>query len=100
MLLEQFLGDFRSLMPEDTWRRKSGRRNSDVPTFFFGVDFGRHGHEPVLVQLMFRPVARPQHGFLRVAKFFQVEHRLDLLVDLKLASELPSLLVQGPPPRQ
>jgi hypothetical protein len=29
---------------------------------------------------------------LTVAKFFQLEHRLDLLVDLKLASELPSLL--------
>jgi hypothetical protein len=41
-----------------------------------------------------------------VAKFFQLEHRLDLLVDLKLASELPSLLVkpaaksaQAPPTR-
>jgi hypothetical protein len=31
---------------------------------------------------------------LTVAKFFQLEHRLDLLVDLKLASELPSLLVR------
>ena len=31
---------------------------------------------------------------LTVAKFFQFEHRLDLLVDLKLASELPSLLVR------
>ena len=29
-----------------------------------------------------------------VAKFFQLEHRLDLLLDLKLASELPSLLVK------
>jgi hypothetical protein len=29
-----------------------------------------------------------------VAKFFQLEHRLDLLIDLKLASELPSLLVK------
>jgi hypothetical protein len=29
-----------------------------------------------------------------VAKFFQLEHRLDLLVNLKLASELPSLLVK------
>jgi hypothetical protein len=28
------------------------------------------------------------------AKFFQLEHRLDSLVDLKLASELPSLLVK------
>jgi hypothetical protein len=35
-----------------------------------------------------------------VAKFFQLEHRLDLLVDMKLASELPSLLVQSPPPHQ
>jgi len=38
---------------------------------------------------------------LTVAKFFQLEHRLDLLVDLKIASELPSLLVRsgttGPP---
>jgi len=32
---------------------------------------------------------------LRVAKFFQSEHRLDLLVDLKIASELPSLLVRS-----
>jgi len=31
-----------------------------------------------------------------VAKFFQLEHRLDLLVDLKLASELPVLLVKSP----
>jgi len=29
-----------------------------------------------------------------VAKFFQLEHRLDLLTDLTLASELPSLLVK------
>jgi hypothetical protein len=29
-----------------------------------------------------------------VAKFFQLEHRLDLLLDLHLASELPSLLVK------
>jgi hypothetical protein len=32
---------------------------------------------------------------LTVAKFFQLEHRLDLLVDLKLASELPALLVRS-----
>jgi hypothetical protein len=31
---------------------------------------------------------------LTVAKFFQLEHRLDLLVDLKIASELPALLVR------
>ena len=31
---------------------------------------------------------------LTVAKFLQLEHRLDLLVDLKIASELPSLLVK------
>jgi len=31
---------------------------------------------------------------LTVAKFFQLEHRLDLLVDVKIASELPSLLVR------
>jgi hypothetical protein len=30
------------------------------------------------------------------AKFFQLEHRLDALVDIKLASELPSLLVKRP----
>ena len=29
-----------------------------------------------------------------VAKFLQLEHRLDLLVDLKIASELPSLLIK------
>jgi hypothetical protein len=29
-----------------------------------------------------------------VAKFFQLEHRLDLLIDLKIASELPSLLIK------
>jgi hypothetical protein len=29
---------------------------------------------------------------LTVAKFFQLEHRLDLIVDLKLAASLPSLL--------
>jgi len=32
---------------------------------------------------------------LIVAKFFQLEYRLDLLVNLKLASELPSLLVRS-----
>jgi hypothetical protein len=31
---------------------------------------------------------------LTVVTFFQLEHRLDLLVDLKLASDLPSLLVR------
>ena len=31
---------------------------------------------------------------LTVAKFLQLEHRLDLLIDLKIASELPSLLVK------
>ena len=31
---------------------------------------------------------------LTVAKFFQLEHRLDLLVDLRIASELPALLVR------
>jgi hypothetical protein len=31
---------------------------------------------------------------LIVAKFMQLEHRLDLLVDLKIASELPSLLIK------
>jgi hypothetical protein len=32
---------------------------------------------------------------LTTAKFFQLEHRLDSLVDLKLASQLPSLLVRN-----
>jgi len=32
-----------------------------------------------------------------VAKFFQLEHRLDLLIDLKIASELPALLVRPSP---
>jgi hypothetical protein len=31
---------------------------------------------------------------LTVAKFIQLEHRLDLLLDLKIASELPSLLLK------
>jgi len=31
---------------------------------------------------------------LTVAKFLQLEHRLDLLVDMKIASELPSLLIK------
>ena len=31
---------------------------------------------------------------LTVAKFIQLEHRLDLLVDMKIASELPSLLIK------
>jgi len=31
---------------------------------------------------------------LTVAKFLQLEHRLDLLVDLQIASELPSLLIK------
>lgn len=31
-----------------------------------------------------------------VAKFFQLEYRLDLLVDLKIASELPALLARPP----
>jgi hypothetical protein len=33
---------------------------------------------------------------VNTTKFFQVEHRLDLLVDLKLASELPMLWVKPP----
>ena len=33
---------------------------------------------------------------LTVAKFFQLEHRLDLLVNLQLASELPLLLLVRP----
>jgi hypothetical protein len=32
---------------------------------------------------------------LTVAKFVQLEHRLDLLVDLKIASDLPALLVRS-----
>jgi len=41
---------------------------------------------------------------LTVAKFLQLEHRLDLLVDLQIASELPSLLIKpvgqsAPPPK-
>jgi hypothetical protein len=32
---------------------------------------------------------------LTLAKFLQLEHRLDLLVDLKIASELPSLLIKA-----
>ena len=35
---------------------------------------------------------------LAVAKFLQLEHRLDLLVDLKIASELPSLLIKATGP--
>ena len=31
---------------------------------------------------------------LTVAKFIQLEHRLDLLIDVKIASELPSLLIK------
>jgi hypothetical protein len=31
---------------------------------------------------------------LTVAKFLQLEHRLDLLVDIQIASELPSLLIK------
>jgi hypothetical protein len=31
---------------------------------------------------------------LMIAKFFQLEYRLDLLVDLKIASELPALMVR------
>lgn len=34
---------------------------------------------------------------LTTAKFFQLEHRLDTLMDLKLASELPSLLARSAP---
>jgi hypothetical protein len=33
-----------------------------------------------------------------VAKFMQLEHRLDLLVDLQIASELPSLLIKPTAP--
>lgn len=32
---------------------------------------------------------------MTAAKFFQVEHRLDLLVDLELASEIPGLFVKS-----
>jgi recombinational DNA repair ATPase RecF len=31
---------------------------------------------------------------LTVAKFLQLEHRLDLIVDVNIASELPSLLIK------
>ncbi len=34
---------------------------------------------------------------LLAAKFFQIEHRLELIVDLKIASELPALFVQPGP---
>lgn len=34
---------------------------------------------------------------LTAAKFFQVEYRLELLFNLKLASSLPALLIQSPP---
>jgi hypothetical protein len=33
---------------------------------------------------------------LTVAKFYQLEHRLDLVVDVEIASELPSLLEKSP----
>jgi hypothetical protein len=32
---------------------------------------------------------------LTVGKFLQLEHRLDLLIDLKIASELPALLIKS-----
>jgi hypothetical protein len=32
---------------------------------------------------------------MTAAKFFQVEHRLDLLIDLELASEIPGLFVKS-----
>jgi hypothetical protein len=35
---------------------------------------------------------------LTVAKFLQLEHRLDLLIDMKIASELPSLLIKPTAP--
>ena len=35
-----------------------------------------------------------------VAKFFQLEHRMDLLVDLEIAAHLPSLLVKPSSPPQ
>ena len=34
---------------------------------------------------------------LTAAKFFQAEHRLELMYDLKLSSEMPSLLIQRDP---
>jgi len=34
---------------------------------------------------------------LTAAKFFQAEYRLELLFNLKLASDLPALLIQSPP---
>jgi hypothetical protein len=40
---------------------------------------------------------------LTVAKFIQLEHRLDLLIDVQIASELPSLLIKPagqPSPKQ
>lgn len=37
---------------------------------------------------------------LVIAKFFQLEHRLDLLLDINLAAELPSLLVKRTTPKQ
>jgi hypothetical protein len=34
---------------------------------------------------------------MTVAKFFQLEHRLDLVIDVQIASQLPSLLVKPAP---
>jgi hypothetical protein len=40
------------------------------------------------------PIFSKATSSLTAAKFFQVEHRLELLFNLKLSSELPTLLVQ------
>lgn len=37
---------------------------------------------------------------MTATKFFQVEHRLDLLIDLALASEIPGLFVKSTAPRK
>jgi hypothetical protein len=48
----------------------------------------------VALKKKYYPEFNKQLSAITVTKFFQLEHRLDLLVDLKVAASLPSLLVK------
>jgi hypothetical protein len=58
--------------------------------------FGIQGKKIELKKKYF-PIFSKATSPLIAAKFFQVDYRLELLFNVKLASELPALLVQPAP---
>ncbi len=50
----------------------------------------------IAIKKKYVPMFAKATSALTAAKFFQLDYRLELLVNLKLASELPALLVQVP----